>query len=95
METVDHLILGCVVARALWAAMLLPIGLGSLVPDCDESIVVWWLRQRARIDSAALPMFDSIFLLTTWTIWKERNDVTFGRGPVKSTRELFQALGGG
>jgi hypothetical protein len=37
-------------------------------------------------------MFDSIFLLTARNIWKERNNVTFGRGSVRNTPELFHAL---
>lgn len=80
-ETVEHLVLGCVVTRELWASLLLPIGLVSLVPERGEPIAGWWLHQRERIDTAARPMFDSVFLLIAWTILKEeQRDLREGTG---------------
>jgi hypothetical protein len=37
-------------------------------------------------------MFDSIFLLLSWIVWKERNEITFGRGLPRSTTQLFMAV---
>jgi hypothetical protein len=37
-------------------------------------------------------MFDSIFLLVSWIVWKERNEITFGRGVPRSTTQLFMAV---
>jgi hypothetical protein len=33
-----------------------------------------------------------MFLLIAWTMWKERNNVTFERGSVRNTTTLFQAV---
>ena len=78
-ETMGHLFLGCVFARELWFSLLSPVGLAMLVPEYDEEIGEWWLRLRQRLDSSARPIFDSMFLLVAWNLWKERNSVTFGR----------------
>ena len=91
-ETAQHLLLGCVITRTLWAAMLLPLGLQSCVSEHSESVASWWLRQRARLDSSARPMFDSIFLLLSWIVWKKRNEITFSRGLPRSTTQQFMVV---
>jgi len=62
-ETEGHLFLGCVFARELWFSLLSPIGLVMIMPEHDENIGEWWLRQRQRLDSSARPVLDSMFLL--------------------------------
>jgi len=78
-ETIGHLFLGCVFARELWFLLLSPIGLGPILPEHDEVIGEWWLRQRRRLDPSARPVLDFMLLLVTWNLWKERNNRTFGR----------------
>lgn len=78
-QTSDHLLVACVVARELWAMVLAPAGLMELVPTTSDELGSWWLNKRQRIDGAARPSFDSMVLLITWTLWKERNDRTFSQ----------------
>lgn len=78
-QTSDHLLVACVVARELWAMVLAPAGLMELVPTTLDELGSWWLNKRQRIDGAARPSFDSMVLLITWTLWKERNDRTFSQ----------------
>jgi len=63
-----------------------------LVPEYDEEIGEWWLRLRQRLDSSARPIFDSMFLLVAWNLWKERNSVTFGRAAATDVTALRQAV---
>lgn len=67
-ETEGHLFLGCVFARELWFSLLLPIGLATIMPEHDEDIGEWWMRQRRRLDPSAGPVLDSMFLLVAWNL---------------------------
>lgn len=67
--------------------MLSPLQLSSLMPECEEEIGSWWLRQRRRVDSASRPVFDSADRLS---IWKERNCRVFGR-PASSVQLVVNA----
>jgi len=78
-ETVAHLFLGCVFARQVWLLLLQPLNLTSLMPERDEDIGPWWLRQCAQMDAADRKLFDSLLLLVAWSLGKERNARVFGR----------------
>lgn len=91
-ETVGHLVLGCVVARTLWSALLIPLGLAALTPENDDDVAAWWLHQRGRVHPDATPIFDTMFLLIAWSMWKERNNTTFRRVPVRSTVEIARSV---
>jgi hypothetical protein len=57
-----------------------PLGLQSLVPNADECYLAeWWLQGRERLQVDVRPSFDSIVLLVTWSLWKERNARVFRR----------------
>lgn len=76
-ETGDHLFVGCVLTRELWFSLLAPVGLTVLAPTNTKDLVSWWLRQRLRLEVAVHPAFDSLVLLISWIIWKERNNRTY------------------
>lgn len=90
-ETCDHLFAGCVLTRELWAHLLLQLGLLTLAPVTMEDVCSWWLRQRERFDASLKPAFDSLVLLVSWLVWKERNSRTFSRQP-SGMRELFMKV---
>jgi hypothetical protein len=78
-ETSDHLFVGCVQVRQLWFALLAPLGLEAIVPGSSDKLVNWWLRSRDVLSVETRPAFDSVLLLTSWCVWKERNSRTFNR----------------
>lgn len=78
-ETCDHLFVACVVARELWASVLAPAGLLDLLPTGSDDLESWWLGRRQRFEGTARATFDSMVLLISWTLWKERNERTFSR----------------
>jgi hypothetical protein len=95
-ESADHLFLGCVIARQLWHRLLAPVGLAALVPEVDEHLPAWWLRQRRRVHEDARRPFDAMVLLVAWSIWKERNNRTFQRvaaGTVAMALAILQEAG--
>jgi len=91
LETASHLFLQCVLARELWLKLLHPVGLDSLLPQHDDEIVDWWLQQRMRLQAEAREVFDSVLMLASWMLWKERNNRTF-RDATFTVHELFRAI---
>jgi len=94
-ETTDHLFVGCVFAREFWFFVLRSLGTAHLLPSADSTLVSWWLNCRHQLDIASRPQFDSIVLLVSWTLWKERNNRTFdrsSRGPMELLDGLCREL---
>jgi hypothetical protein len=50
------------------------------------------VEQQDSIDSAAQPFFHSMFLLVAWTLWKERNSVTFECSLVSDATDICKAV---
>lgn len=88
-ESVEHLFLGCVVARQVWYSLLWPVNLDTLMPVNDGEIGAWWLEQRARVDANDRRLFDCALLLVAWSLWKERNARVFGR-PASTVRDVVR-----
>ena len=76
-ETSDHLLLACVYSREVWFRLLSIANLQQHVPGTDGTLADWWLETRSIIQADVRKPFDSIVLLVTWKIWKERNRRTF------------------
>ena len=60
--------------------MLAPLGLHSLVPECDDCVARWWLAKRVLLEGASRAVFDTVFLLIAWNTWKHRNRIVFEPG---------------
>jgi ribosomal protein S14 len=90
-ETIEHLALGCVVARQLWFLLLEPVGLTVLVPERPDDLGEWWMQQRVLLHPDARLAFDTLLLLTSWTLWKERNSRTF-RGIASTVEIIYRTL---
>jgi hypothetical protein len=90
-ETCGHLFLGCTYAKELWFKLLDPVGLTTLVPEQDDNLGEWWLRQRRRLDRTARSSFDTLILLVAWSLWKERNERTFQRTS-RTHQEIFNSV---
>jgi len=77
--TLDHIILGYVFSREVWAACLKSFRLLELIPTHEERIMDWWTTSRKRLLKVLRRGFDSLFFLVGWNVWKERNGRTFDR----------------
>jgi hypothetical protein len=71
-ETVDHLLVGCAYARELWYRLLRPGGWDPLVPALGSSLAAWWMDSRSLLPANLRRSFDSVRLLVSWVLWKER-----------------------
>jgi hypothetical protein len=73
-ETMDHIILGCVYSREVWATCLRRFLLHDLVVVVqEEGVMVWWTNSRKRLPKEIRRGFDSLFFLVGWLLQKERN----------------------
>ena len=53
---------------------------GTLSPNVnDRELIGWWKAVRKRLQKADRLCFDSVVVLISWFLWKERNNRTFDR----------------
>ena len=74
-ETIDHLLLHCLVARLLWDLLLAIFGVYWVFPKSVSETLISWCgtcvgKRRKKAWMAAL-------LTLFWTIWRERNNIAF------------------
>jgi len=77
-ESITHLLIGCSFSRQIWLSLLLHLGLQQLCPTGSEtSLAYWWLSSRKQLGKHERRGFDSLVILISWMIWKERNARNF------------------
>jgi len=58
--------------------MLRRLGWDTLAPDTESTFfVTWWSAARKQILKDNRRCLDTLVILTSWLLWKERNDRTF------------------
>ena len=79
-ETVDHLLLSCPFSREVWFQVMRRIGHEGVLQQVQSDLFLdWWSRARRLIPKSGRRGFDSLVVLISWLLWKERNDRTFHR----------------
>jgi len=77
-ENIQHLLIGCVVARQFWYSLLHSIGLSQLSPAVNDSpFDAWWERVAAAVTGDVQRGLNSLIILGAWCIWKHRNNCVF------------------
>jgi hypothetical protein len=72
VETLDHLLLGCVHSRETWFCVLRFFGMADLAPSREEPVAVWWLCMRKAIAKPSRKGFDTL----VWLVALEREEPT-------------------
>jgi hypothetical protein len=90
-ETSDHLLASCVFTREVWHRLLGLVGFQHLSPASGSRIVDWWLQTRGMVPEHHRRGFDSLVLLVSWEVWKERNRRTFD-GHSKTPTQLLGVI---
>jgi hypothetical protein len=44
----------------------------------DSTLEAWWTEVRARVHNKDKRRFDTLFVLSSWMLWKQRNARVFG-----------------
>jgi hypothetical protein len=65
VETLDHLLLGCVHSRELGFVCF---GISAWRPLLEEPVAVWWLRARKAVVKPSHKGFDTLVWLVAWTL---------------------------
>ena len=73
-ETVDHLLLHCKFAYALWSEVLIMFGVQWVMPDTIVSPLFAWRNWLGTYSSNVWNMVPACLM---WLVWKERNVRTF------------------
>jgi len=77
-ENIQHLLIGCVVARQFWYSLLHSVGLSQLSPVVNDSpFDAWWERVAAAVTGDVQRGLNSLIILGAWCIWKHRNNCVF------------------
>ena len=74
-ETIDHLLLGCVLARQVWAVIMDNWGKPHWTPEPEAELVRWWTS--LNIEKTKRKETWTMITLVAWTLWKHRNDIMF------------------
>ena len=76
-EDAQHLFTGCAISNIIWSKVLTWANLQTLIPSTSVSLQKWWQDARKTIAGKKQKKFDSIVMLTSWSLWKERNNRVF------------------
>jgi hypothetical protein len=68
------------------------VGFQHLRPNGDSSLVDWWQQAWAEVPESFRRGFDSLVLLVTWEVWKERNRRTFNNNS-KTPAQVLALIG--
>ena len=63
--------------REVWHRLLSRVGMQHLVSLDGSCLSDWWQNTRTAIPKPFKRSFDSLILLVSWKVWKERNRRTF------------------
>ena len=77
LETANHILIDCVFARQVWLRVLSPPGWAALSPPRGSWLQDWWSSSRVCLPEHLRSGFDSLVLLVSWQLWKERNSRVF------------------
>jgi hypothetical protein len=76
-ESASHVSIGCAVVNIIWGAILNWAVFHQVVPSMDKPVCSWSESARSNIPRANKSRLDSLVMLTTWMIWRERNGRVF------------------
>jgi hypothetical protein len=73
-ESVDHFLLHCELARALWDAIFSRFSLSWVMPlRVVDLFSYWWSGGRSR----SAVVWKMVYSCLLWCLWRERNDRQF------------------
>ncbi|RVW44612.1 Heat shock protein 90-5, chloroplastic [Vitis vinifera] len=83
-ENVNHILLHCIVARALWDIIFGLLDIKWVFPETVKEALTSW--RGSFVGKKRKQIWKSIPLCIFWTVWKERNRLAFRGGVVNVQR---------
>ena len=90
-EDAQHLFMGCAIVKILWSLMLGWARLQDPSLSHDLTLREWWHKFRTSLPGKKRGRLDSMIILTTWSIWRERNKRIFEK-TIKPLNLLIEQL---
>jgi hypothetical protein len=78
-ENAHHLFTGCVVVNIIWGHVLNLENLQQITPVMDLPLRAWWIQSTSILPKDISAKFNSLVILITWSVWRERNARVFDR----------------
>ncbi|WVZ53086.1 hypothetical protein U9M48_004072 [Paspalum notatum var. saurae] len=77
-ETINHILVGCVLSMEVWTWILRELRLDVIPPPNSSSrFCSWWSRAAATLDNNLKKGFNSLVILVAWMLWRHRNACVF------------------
>jgi hypothetical protein len=76
-EDTQHLFIGCVVVNIIWNSVLKWAGFDQVVQISSQNLRTWWKQALKNMQNAGKKKLNSIIMLVSWLIWRERNNRVF------------------
>lgn len=83
----EHMLVRCSYSLQIWWPLLQQLDFTTINPGTG-TLQDWWMLLRAQLAGGKRKGFDSLFALTSWQIWKERNARVFRGAESQSTEVL-------
>jgi hypothetical protein len=81
-----------VFARDIWAQILNKVGLLPLAPEITDVVFQdWWRKAEQKVPNSKRKGFNSLVILVSWRLWKQRNACVFDGVP-PSIRNILQEI---
>ena len=77
-ENVNHILLHCIVTRALWDIIFVLIDVKWVLPESVKETLISW--RGSFVGKKRKKIWKFIPLCIFWTVWKERNRLAFRGG---------------
>ena len=77
-ENVNHILIHCIVVRALWDIVLGLVDVKWVFPETVKEVLISW--RGSFVGKKRKKIWDSIPLCIFWTVWKEMNRLAFRGG---------------
>ena len=72
-ETMNHLMVQCPFAAAVWTRLNQRLGLVLAIPDYQSSLAEWWSRVVMTLSNKDQKTANSYIMLVIRALWLERN----------------------
>ncbi|KAM0821681.1 hypothetical protein ACQ4PT_072040 [Festuca glaucescens] len=92
-DTVEHILIQCVMAREVWYKCREELQLQFEIPDSDSNLQDWWLSERGRFREKERAWFDRLVCTVGHALWKNRSALCFNNTPLqRSADQLASAV---
>lgn len=92
-DTTDHILMQCVYARHVWSNCFLAAHCdASHIPIATDNLEDCWCSTRKRIPKGKRRGFNSMVMITCWSLWKQRNTRVFNNIHLQVSSGALTAL---